>query len=155
MQNSKLVKNKFQKSSFRTRNISPLEKLEERARLTTIRKPRAVLDGKKFSTLTTTGLRGRDFDERMSRSALGSQRAGLLKERTGIHTEDDYVAGEIVIPGESRKLITPVESRRKQITPMATNRITDAEIREKMPKILARSALQDTAFVFNKTGKLA
>ena len=55
---------------------------------------------------------------------------------------DNYIKGEIsVLSG--KKLSTPLESSRRNITPMITNRIKDSEINRKMPKVLACSALQN------------
>ena len=91
--NSKYVKNQFEKLT-KTRNISPLQRLEKGARFNTIRKPaQYAFDGKKFSTITA---RGYDFDRRLTQSALGN-RAPEEDMKITLY-QDDYVAGEITMP---------------------------------------------------------
>ena len=73
MNNSKFIKNKFKRAT-KSRNVSPVDRLETGAQFSRIKKPHGIT----FKTLTTTGLRGYDFDRRLTQSAMGSQRPVVL-----------------------------------------------------------------------------
>jgi hypothetical protein len=113
-----------------------LETLAEKApRFNSIKKPKrrvGVFDGKKFSTLTTTGHEF-DIDRRTTQSALGSRRPTDISKDKITFYQDDYVIGETIM-AESRKLVTPaLGTIRMKPTPVTVGLTTDAQIQKFVP----------------------